>query len=776
MTRLTVLAGFGYAPTATDIQWTDITPYVRYSASSPVNITRGAEDELSDTQTGTLTMRLDNSDGRFTPGRASSPYYPYVKRNCPVAVWVTVLGGINYLTDPGFESLANGWANSSSASVNTADRDTTHVKSGTYAYRIGWRNSGTGGIQQCRLYGLTIGRQYTASVHVWVPVGAPAVRLDIDGTTVGSASTLTGGWQRITVTWTATGGSQLLRITTTTTSPAVGDYVWLDEGQVEEGAAATSWSSTPATVHARYFGMATSWPTSWQGLLSTVNFTASDQFKLLSRRPSLGPMLVEEVLSEGAEVYYPLSEPSSSVSAGDQSGHAYPSLAVTQAGSGGTIAFAEGIGPPSDGLGTPLFTPASSSAGKYLSTDIVHRLTTVEHAGDLIFECWFSTSVQGRALMSWATSDPAAFLSATTISLESGTGKVRVDQVFAGLTSTSTANTPNLADGNVHHLVYDEAGQMVWVDGSSYGVTTSPLSDLRLLTVGATYAGGSLWDGTISHVAAYVASGGLPHIADIVDHYVTGTTGHAGELSWERIARLATYAGVSSVIRLGLFSAVASQGELGQSPMSHMRDVERTEGGRLFCDRASAALVFHGRSVRYNPVPSLSLAYADLETEDVEFADDDQKLVNLIIGSRPGGATQRVKNAASISAYGPYQQSLDVLKTTDAEVLDASYWTILRYADPPAEMRQLPVIASSLSTATYQALLNADIDTAFTVTGLPAEAPSSTASVTVEGYTEQISHNEHLINFRTSRSDVDSVWVLDDSAYSVLDSTTRLAY
>lgn len=783
MTRVTVQAGFGYSPTAPDIVWTDLTRRVQIAGGSTISITRGASDELSETQTGTLSLELDNSDGWLTPGNAASPYWPNVRRNTPIRVITTVLGGKNYQAQPGFEVAANGWGAVSGLAPDSATIDTGQVKSGTYAYKIGWKNSGTGGVMACPLYGLTIGVQYTASLYVWVPAGDPAVRLDIDGTTVGAASTLTGQWQRIWVTWTTTAASHTLRITTTTTSPVLGDVVWMDEQQVEEGSAPTAWSSTPATHHARYFGMVTSWPMGWEGLASEVRITASDMLKWPTRRGSLGPMLVEEIQGDEARLYYPLSEPESSTTAGDQSGYSRPSMTIGSSGVGGTLEFGKGEGPPSDNLPAPLFSASSATVGKYLRCAVSPMLTSTGStgtpiAGDQVYECWFNTGTTGRVIMSWSSGAAVAFDSGIRFQLEAGTGKLQVVEFLNNISSVSTYTiaTPNLANSAPHHLVWDEAGHDVWVDGVQYAVATTAWPDRAVLTVGASETGTNLWVGTISHVAAYVRTGGFPAISEIVEHYAAGMTGHAGEPAWIRMYRLAGYARIPGVTPQGTFSNVASQGELGSPPLTHMRDIERTEGGRLIADRASAWLIFQSRTVRYNPTSALTLAYADLETGDVEFADDDQKLVNLVTASRPGGATQRIQDAESISLYGIYEEQLTLLKTTDTEVIDAATWQVIRRGDPQPEMRQLPVEASTLSTATYRALLDADVSTVLTVTGLPAQATAPTATVTVEGYTEKISQGQHHLDFHVSRSDTDSVWVLDDPAYSVLGTTTRLAY
>ncbi|MEU8379784.1 hypothetical protein [Streptosporangium sp. NPDC048865] len=70
--------------------WTDVSAYVR--AAEGISIRRGRTDEQGEIQPGTMTLTLIN-DGRFTPGLASSPYYPNVKKGrrirCSVVVGVT---------------------------------------------------------------------------------------------------------------------------------------------------------------------------------------------------------------------------------------------------------------------------------------------------------------------------------------------------------------------------------------------------------------------------------------------------------------------------------------------------------------------------------------------------------------------------------------------------------------------------------------------------------------------------------------------------------------
>lgn len=789
MTRVTVLAAFGASAINLDEDsWTDITGWVDI-VSSGISTTRGASDELQQTQTGTCSLTLDNTDGRFTPGSASSPYYPYMRRRLPVWVGLTTLSGINFVTNPTFEAGTAGWSAPFADSVAGYGTDTAHAHSGTKSMLVQWVATGTGGQVRTRVCGLTIGRTYTASAYVWVPASNPAVRLRIDGTTLGALSGVTGAFTRITVSWTATAGSHLVQFTTGTTSPAPGTSAWIDDVQVEEAASASAFDSQPATVHDRFYGAVTSLPFGWKGLQATVQITCSDLFAWLARDPALQPMLVEETMLTEPVAYYLLSEAEGATAGGDISGQARPALTATQVGVGGTLTFGTGTGPSTDGLSTPVFAPASSTAGLCLTMDAVQPLTdAATRPGTYTFECWFSTTVKGRVIMAWQGNDPITFDNSIVFLLDATTGALVIETRDAGALTTTTVATGNLANGAVHHLVYDDrqgalgTDQYTMVDGTVRSVVISPQRDqLRRLTVGA-YNSARLWDGSISHVAVYLHNSN-PRIpqSSFTAHYTAGTTAFAGESADTRMARLLTYTGIYSLITAGAFSAVAAQGELGQNVLAHMREVEATESGKVVCSRgstSSGSIVFQSRTVRYNPMPALTLAWSDTETDDGAWADDDQKLINTVTASRPNGAVQVITDAASIAAYGPYEPTTGttLLKVSDAEVIDAATWLVSRYADPPPELRQLEVDAYSMPTATYAALLEADVSTVIALTGLPSQAPAATTTVFVEGYTETITQAGHKLTFHTSAAATDTVWVLDDLTYSVLGSTTRLAY
>lgn len=605
----------------------------------------------------------------------------------------------------------------------------------------------------------------TPTVLTYDPIQHAWLRIRESGGTV-YFETSSDGWQ-----WT---------VQRSLTTPA---WVVTDQARVEFAANRSGGTSdyaefdlVGAEVRPRFYGLVNDWPTRFEGLSSTAFISCTDLFKRLNRRPALRSMLGEEILLQKPMVYYPLSEESTSATAGDVGGNGAPSLAITQAGAGGTLTLGSADGPPETGEQVPVFTPSTATAGKWLMADLGPQFedTTVNY---LTFEAWFKTTTTGRAIMGVHSSDLS---NQHVLSIAAG-GTLQIEWTSDGsaLTVEAVTSPATLADGNWHHVVYDQREGKVWIDGT---LTDSALAVPRrfyerVLHVGG-YRGTRLWNGSIGHAVVYAtitySIGPL-----ITGHYSAGMTGFAGEDADVRLQRLATYAQVPSVTISGsTFDPIASQGPGGTLVVARMREVESTESARLFAERDYYGLAFQSRDLRYNPNPLsevFTITYADLETKSVELADDDQKLVNSIEASRPGGATQKVTAPSSILAFGIYDPgALSILKTSDNSVLDAAYWRVSRYADPAPELREVPIEAYTMST--YLDILDADISSYFSVTSMPAQSPSSSMRVTVEGYTETIKEKSHLIQFHTSATNNDSVWVLDDPTYSVLDSTTRLAY
>jgi hypothetical protein len=769
MTRLVVEAAFGTTveqAVATGGTWTDITS--RADIQTAISISRGAQDELADIQPSTCTLRLNNEDGALTPENSASLYYPNVTDGVPIRVGV-VTAGTNLALNPGFEGDSTEyWSWPAGVEVLTVGPGHT----GSRSAQVTWSPSASDTFSTV-VYGLTIGARHTASVYVSVPAGDVAVRLRMGGVT-SSASTVGAGYNRLSVTFTATASVMTLEVIPST-APAAGDRVLVDSVQVEEGATASAFSSSAARLHWRFWGVVNQWPVVWAGLASTVTVVATDVLSILSRsEDQMRPMLVHEILLDGPDAYWPMDEPSGSTSAGDNSGLTGPgSLAVTQSGSGGTLEFGAGTAPL--GLaGAPLLTPVSSANGKYLRGSLGAAAQDASLTDQLLIEAWFSTSTAGRNILTVHSSDNGYYL---ILYLASATGFLTVESKQPGVSAvTTTVGATNLADGQLHHVVYDAENRQLYVDGAGLGSFLAILAvqDLATLTVGASHTGANIWSGSISNVAVYFDTSMVP--STLTDHYICGTTGFAGETASTRALRLVRYAGLGFG-DIGTFSTgIAEQAALGRTCLEHLRDVERTESGKLYADRGSPAVKLQARSIRYNPTSALSIAYVEFEPSDFELAYDTQKVANVLVLTRPGGATQRMVHAASRAARGPMGQTVDTLCTSDLVVTDLGNWLLQRYATPQVELRGIQLVANTLGQTAYRALLDADISTVLTVTTLPSQAPTSSMSVTVEGYREEIRHEQHSLKFLTSRAVTDTVWVLDDPLYSALGSTTRLAY
>lgn len=96
-------------PTSTSPTWVDVSGFVK--TNSPITITHGRSDGLSDVNATTCTLTVDNSDGRFLAANAAGPWYGLVHKGNWLKVEIFPPSGTVSQRFVGFiTSLPNQWS------------------------------------------------------------------------------------------------------------------------------------------------------------------------------------------------------------------------------------------------------------------------------------------------------------------------------------------------------------------------------------------------------------------------------------------------------------------------------------------------------------------------------------------------------------------------------------------------------------------------------------------------------------------------------------------
>lgn len=537
------------------------------------------------------------------------------------------------------------------------------------------------------------------------------------------------------------------------------------------------------TTYIRFTGFIDEWPVTWADastVMADVQITATSRIARLGRGKTLPSIIEVEYLRDSPDAYYTLGEDTGSLQAGNTSAVVQTPLVVTPFGGGSNanLTFGSAPGPSTASLTAALFTRVSATAGAYAA---VYPLQGFNPGSDpsILLEAFFLTNQTQEMGIAQVDDTSSVYLALGT----SATGKLTAKYQGSGVSYTITSSA-TVSDGVWHHAAVrqDTGGgtttATLFLDGVSAGTATissSQLSMPRLLAGGGVF--NSAFAGNLAHVSAY--SGTAVTDARIQQHYLAGSTGFSGESSGNRVYRLAIYAGVLDNdidFETGLSTSIAAQDTAGQQPITLMQDVVATEGGVLF-DAGDGLLTFHGRSHRYNAATALTLSVANRELmPGLEPRLDDQDLVNDVSASRTGGVAARVVDTASVAEYGTYREDISLLTTSDNEVFDAASWKVYTASTPQVRVPTCEVELSLLSSAQITTLLQREIGDRITLSGLPVQAPAPSMDFFIEGWTETVADFTYRISFNLSSASLSGVWQLDSPTYSVLNTSTRLAY
>lgn len=774
--------------------WTNVSAYVQWW--NGVRISRRRSHELDEVQPGTLALALDNTDGRFTAGRAASPYYPNVKLNRRIRIRARWPGGVNLLlegqakgTDEGLFSGSQGTLLADGAVFPPGQTSSIRWTAGTLSsgtlLRLGVNSTAS---PTDEAYSVTAGTTYSIQCQArrdasFAATLALRVRwYDKNGSmisdTTGSGVTLTTSWQAITYSPTAPANAEFARVVLVSTASTGGAVIiYTSAWQLEQAAAPTTWSD-PGTEYIRFTGFIDRWPHAWtNGVLGVASITATDRMKLLNRDKIRGA-LNEQVLAAGPTFFYPLAEPEDSTAAGNLASTSQPDMQIQQAGSGGTLAFGE-KGGPDDQTGV-LLSPATTSNGKLLAVPLLY--TALGGGAGISLAAWVDFGASPVAVdqrIVYVDDGSDTVHARVNYDPTSNTLTVGVRTQVGSYESTTTSY--NLDDNALHLIVvtiqFNGVPQIVikaYVDGVLAINTSTATSATAWPSLPRLRAGGlpgtaldppQLMFGTIASVAGWNT---ILTATQITDMYAARDA-FAGELSGARAARIAAWAGITKIAMDTGSSAMDRHPSAEHSPLAALKLVAKSEAGIFFIAGDDTATM-HGRLRRQLPSAATITLTADQLDTNLAFVMDDALLLNDVTVSRSGQTSTRVIDQTSIiDNEGIYTGSIDTLLYTDVEALDRAAYTVSSYGYPQPRGGQISVEAHSLGTVWSQ-MLASEIGQRIQITSLPADAASSTLDLWCEGVQDQFTDERWRFTFDTSPVRSASVFILNDTTYGTLNN------
>lgn len=497
----------------------------------------------------------------------------------------------------------------------------------------------------------------------------------------------------------------------------------------------------------RFTGYVHRWPVKWvggPGKVSHARVTATDQWARLNGW-ELRSLIEEEILNGDAVAYYTLGDPSGSTQAADSSGNLVTSLSMT--GSGTAVVFGNATGPATDGL-----TAAQFANGQYLSATLSTGLGGVRDIRATVLLDSYPASSSDLIRLSPTIGDSIFIRVNSSGAVVAGVG---------GTTVTSSA----LSTGTTHDVSFS-AGvgtSTLYVDGVSVGTAGGVATVADMITISA----GSGLSGVLSHLA--VESRVTPANA------WNAVNGHTSSTAY--MTRIAAVTGTTvGTLDTGLTTPHAGSID-GMTAAAALQRIADAEVGVVYIS-GTGALEFRNRNTRpLNTAAdwTINTATSELVSPETEVVTDAQDIINYATAkAEPSNLTQTYKDQDSIDAHGRYKQDYTYAVTTDAEALYRAQWIVGANADPQPRMPDLTLDLMTATSGEATSALALEIGSRIQLTGLPSQAPDTTVDLLVEGWTETISLDEWTLALNVTDWAPNAAWVLGDSTYSVLGSTTKL--
>lgn len=774
--------------------------------------TRGRQYELGHAEAGTMSVALTDTHEYVNPANTASPWntggntlLPY--RRIEVGAWwnpaTNNLAGNLFNSsnrdasngnfyDPSFEASVIWWGGPASRGISTST-----VHSGTKALFI------TANANVAKAWFMSIpGQIYTVSLWVNVPAAHTVTATLQDypntaGVTLATAATtLTGVYEKLVLTGTAVGAFCAISLAVTAGSFPVTYFV--DDVQAEFGSTASAFTTTGPIYYPIWTGYVERYPQTWDsaGFRGIKPLSCVDALSVLSRTV-IKQSYLDLILSDGPSVVVPLNDtaPPHKVLRPDNGA---PIVGYTHPGTNGTVNY--GGDQWLDGTSTinvvqQNATPPTSGDTQYITYAGTQSGFVSMNPQAFTLEMWFKFGA-GTIYMGAAEvplSEPVnteATGPQHAVQFYTGAGFLFVvynDPNGSGKSiKLGTAN--RAPDGAWHYaaILFPGSDQIQSVYDLSVGTVTalgfspSPAVGLNNIFLNAgTYYGDVVSSVSAAYLALYPRSLGTSEMAN---HYQRGI-GYLGETFGDRATRLLTrWWGGSKVVASGGTLLAPDHTYNGRSVLAVLEEMGDTELGLTWCDAAGTVHVDNrdtrilaGQTSLYTFGENTGAGELPYEG-DVGFDFDPTYVYSQADLSNYAGGVFTTVNAAAQTNYGQRILAVTVNAANDFLVQQAGLALTTRYDTPALRVSTL-TLNPAANPALWTAALNLDIGDRVTV-----KRRTNAVTMAADFYVEQINHTGDMdastwqVQLQLSPVFLPTAWILGDSTYGVLGSTTVCAY
>lgn len=787
---------------------------------------RGRQYELGTAEAGTLTVALNDPLEIANPINTSSPWNSGASLLLPYRCiqrygwWnpatSSTAGNLMNSTntppggtvafDPSFETTV-AWTSSFGTSA-TRTQSSAQAFNGTKSCAVVLTATGD---RAGALLWTVPNVRYTLSVYVFVPA-TYTVTLEFGQyspsiTTYGTAtSSTTGAWQRLTITAVATNAVSYWRIKSGT-APGFPFTTYVDACQVELASTASAFATTGPTRYIRHTGYIERYPQTWvnKGFRGVKPLEAVDALSVLSRTV-IHQSYQATVLADSPTLYAPLNETAFPQVVQRPLGGQLFSGYTQLGGTYGSVNFGGDRFP--DNSGAVVVTQQNAdpdiSGDPTFLTYLGTRFGTASVSPQgCTFELWIKF-VQGVIYLGAAPMDDGEStigeVTGTLRGLHVYTAGGRAFFHYADPNGNTSAlrfwpGWSGWPDGQWHHLAIILPGSsntQGWGDGvlgSTAAMGFTPSASISVENVYAsttTYFGDHSSQVAVANMAVYPTALNSTQLAA---HYQRGI-GYLGEKSGTRAARLlaAYWSSTGYTAATGYVSMAPDFSYDTRSMLDVLQEISATENGFVYANGAGR-VVFEDRSTRYasqTSTATLGNGAGQLHYEDLEYDYDPTYVYSQTNLSRPGNSGYPIKtNATSLTRYGQRILQATLQVNSDFDLDQANVFYLNRYALPggaPGSGTAPRVRKVTLNPATDPTLwtfcltveLSQRVTVAFTTsTGLAMSGQYYVEKIDEAGDPKE---GTYTVDLQLSPVFVSSAWILGDSTYGVLGTTTVPVY